>query len=105
MPVVARGFLRLEMLLSMEALWQREGQENARGGLRSLLAGWLRELSASWGWGRYVAAVPEERARLRRRGLYSDTARLVSKVAMLRIAVVYAAVLTRTLPKPGDGLR
>lgn len=37
--------------------------------------------------------------------LYSDTARLVSKVAMLRIAVVYAAVLTRTLPKPGDGLR
>ena len=33
--------------------------------------------------------------------LYSDTARLVSKVAMLRIAVVYAVVLTRTLPKPG----
>lgn len=46
MPVVARGFLRLEMLLSVEALWQREGQENARGVLRSLLAVWLRELSA-----------------------------------------------------------
>lgn len=68
MPVVARGFLRLEMLLSMEALWQREGQENARGGLRSLLAVWLRELSASLGSGLYVAAVPEERARLRQRG-------------------------------------
>ena len=37
--------------------------------------------------------------------IYSDTAWLVSKVAMLRIAVVYAVVLTRTLPKPGDGLQ